>query len=79
MEVAVTKEIQQMIEKGVFECIEKIPKGAEVLRSHMFIKMKSNGTLKARLVAAGNELDRTIYRKDAEAYQLYIWKTYSCK
>ena len=54
-----------MIDKGVVEYVKTIPKGAELLRSHMFIKMKSNGTLKARLVAGGNDMDRAIYGKDA--------------
>ena len=66
-EIAVAKEIQQMLDKGVFEYVDKVPKGAEVLRSHMFIKMKSNGTLKARLVAGGNDMDRAIYGKDARS------------
>ena len=41
----VAKEIQQMLNKGVFEYVDVIPTGAKVLRSHMFIK--SNGILKA--------------------------------
>ena len=33
----------------------------------MFIKMKSNGNLKARLVAGGNDMNRAIYGKDARS------------
>ena len=63
----VSKRIQKMTDKGVFEYIKVIPRGAEVLRSHMFIKMKSNGTFKAMLVAGGNDMDRAIYGNDARS------------
>ena len=68
-----------MIDKGIFEYVETIPRGPEVLRSHMFIKMKTNGTLKAKLVAGGNDTDWAIYGKDARSSPTVHWKTYFCR
>ena len=58
-EEAIAKEINQMIDKGVFEFVDSVPGGVNVLNSHMFLKLKSNGILKARLVAGGNNMDKT--------------------
>ena len=44
-----------------------IPSNTEVLRSHMFLKMKNNGILKARLVAGGDAMDRNIYDKSVRS------------
>ena len=33
----------------------------------MFIKLKSNGTLKTRLVAGGNDMDKAIYVKETRS------------
>ncbi len=45
-----------MITKGVFEFINDValPEDTTVLRSHMFLKRKSNGIVKAMLVAGGD-------------------------
>ena len=48
------------IENSFFEYIIDIPPGVDILRSHMFLKMMSNGILKARLVAGGDSLDRNV-------------------
>ena len=40
-----------------------MPGGVDVLNSHMFLNIKSNGILKARLVAGGNKMDKCIYDK----------------
>lgn len=66
---AVMDEVRQMIDKGVFEIMESdtIPKGVDILNSHIFLKLKSNGILKARLVAGGNTMDRSVYGKDVRS------------
>ena len=66
---AVMNEIKQMVDKGVFEIMQycMVPRGVNVLNSHMFLKLKSNGILKVRLVAGGNTMDRTIYGKDVRS------------
>ena len=56
-----------MINKGVFECIETIPKGAAVEESYVH-----QNEIQCTLVAGGNDMDRTIYGKMREAHQLYI-------
>ena len=38
---AIVNEVNQMIKKGVFEYMHDIPPNIEVLRSHMFLKMKN--------------------------------------
>ena len=66
----VIKEVKQMITKGVYEFTKgdvSLPDNTNVLRSHMFLKQKSNGIIKARLVAGGNGMDRNIYGKEVRS------------
>ena len=50
---AVLSEVRQMMEKGVFEFIDEasLPEKAEIIGSHLFLKLNNKGILKARLVA----------------------------
>jgi hypothetical protein len=67
---SITKELKQLVEKGVWEVIEKahLTKNQlkSVIRSSMFLKEKFNGDgsfdkLKARLVAGGDGQDKSLY------------------
>jgi ribonuclease HI len=70
IEEAITKELQQLIDKPVWEYLHKrnIPKAdrRKIIRSHLFMKdkYKSDGAFekwKARLVAGGDTQDKSIY------------------
>ena len=69
-EQAVRAELEQMINKGVFKILTPSEaRGKVIIQSHMFMKEKRDqlGELikvKARLVAGGNEMDKSIYTAD---------------
>ena len=58
-----------MTTKGVFEFTSdgSLPDNRKVFKSHMFLKQKSNGIIKARLVAEGDGMDRNIYGKEVRS------------
>jgi hypothetical protein len=67
---SITKELKQLVDKGVWEVIEKVHltknQLKSVIRSSMFLKEKFNGDgsfdkLKARLVAGGDGQDKSLY------------------
>ena len=64
---SINKELDQMQKKGVFEFVESVPPVTDVLRSQMFLNMKSNGLIKARLVAGGDSMNKSIYGKDVRS------------
>jgi hypothetical protein len=66
----ITKELKQLVDKGVWEVIEKVhltkKQLKSVIRSSMFLKERFNGDgsfdkLKARLVAGGDGQDKSLY------------------
>jgi hypothetical protein len=69
-EEAVKAELSQMLSKNVFEMVLPADvKNNHVIHSHMFLKEKrdQNGNLlkvKARLVAGGNEMDKSVYTEE---------------
>jgi len=62
---SVAKELRQMVDKNVWKPIYYEELSAEdkknCIRSRMFIKQKTNGIVKARLVAGGHMQDKSIY------------------
>jgi hypothetical protein len=66
---AIVKELQQMVDQGVFEPVsmdKAMAQRSEIIRSFMFVKEKFDAAgkfdkLKARLVAGGHMQDRTVY------------------
>ena len=62
---SVIKELKQMVDKSVWHGVHRSvlsPKQlSSIIRSRMFIKVKSDGTTKSRLVAGGHMQDKSIY------------------
>lgn len=62
---SISKELKQMIDKKVWKPVKYSDLSPEqvkkIIRSRMFIKKKSDGVIKARLVAGGHMQDKTIY------------------
>jgi hypothetical protein len=66
---AVRKEIRQLVERGTFVPVHSAPRGERVVHSSVMMTPKygDNGELalmKGRLVAAGNEVDQSLYSRE---------------